>query len=228
MPSHSLTGCAARIVRCRRCPRLVRWRELVAQERVKRFAAERYWGKPVPGFGSPDARLLIVGLAPAAHGGNRTGRVFTGDRSGDWLFRALFRAGFASQPTSVSRSDGMRLRGCYITAAVRCAPPGNLPTPLERLRCQPFLLEEIELLRSVRVIVGLGRIGFESACAAYRESGRESIPRRLAFGHGLVHKFGSLTFLASYHPSQQNTYTGRLTEEMFARVFAAARRHLER
>lgn len=221
--SRSLADCEARIIQCRQCPRLVRWRERVAREKVKRFAADEYWGRPIPGFGDPEARLLLVGLAPAAHGGNRTGRMFTGDRSGDWLFRALYRAGFANQATSVNREDGTRLRGCYITAAVRCAPPENRPTRSELARCQPYLLQEIALLSSVQVVVGLGRIGFESALAAYRTSGLIAVPRKPRFAHGMVCTFGALTFIASFHPSQQNTFTGRLTEKMFDGVFATAR-----
>lgn len=211
-----------RITRCRACPRLVRWRETVAREKVRRFANEEYWGRPLPGFGDPGARLLIVGLAPAAHGGNRTGRMFTGDESGNWLFRALYDAGFASQEASAHRRDGMELRGCYLTAAARCAPPANRPSPAELRRCRAFLLEEIAALRQVRVVVGLGRIGFEAALQAYRASGRITWEKRPAFGHGRSYTLGEITFLASYHPSQQNTFTGRLTRPMLDRIFAAA------
>ena len=207
------------IIACRSCPRLVRWREKVAREKVKRFAAEEYWGKPNPSFGDPHARLLLVGLAPAAHGGNRTGRMFTGDHSGDWLYRALYKAGFANQPLSLNRNDGLKLTDCYITATLRCAPPQNKPTPREIQNCSPYLLKEVELLKNVRVIVGLGRIGFDAALSAYRELGRIEYVKKPKFGHEMVYDFGSLTFVASFHPSQQNTFTGRLTEPMFDRVF---------
>ena len=211
-----------RVTDCRACPRLVRWRERVAREKVRRFAGEEYWGRPLPGFGDPGARLLIVGLAPAAHGGNRTGRMFTGDESGNWLFRALHEAGFASQEASAHRRDGMELRDCYITAAARCAPPANKLSVAELRRCRPFLLEEIAALRKVRVVVGLGRVGFEAALQAYRASGRITWEKKPAFGHGRVHTFGEITVFASYHPSQQNTFTGRLTRPMLDRIFAAA------
>ena len=211
-----------RVIACRACPRLVWWREKVAKEKVRRFVNEEYWGRPLPGFGDPDARLLIVGLAPAAHGGNRTGRMFTGDESGNWLFRALHDAGFASQAESLHRGDGMALRNCYITAAARCAPPANKPEPSELGHCRPFLLEEIAALKRVRVVVGLGRIGFEAALQAYRASGRAGWEKKPAFGHGKVHRLGGITFVASYHPSQQNTFTGRLTRPMFTRIFATA------
>lgn len=214
------------IISCRTCPRLVRWREKVAREKVKRFADEEYWGKPIPGFGDPKARLLLVGLAPAAHGGNRTGRMFTGDNSGDWLYRALHKAGFANQAESLHRDDGLRLTDCYITATLRCAPPLNKPLPKEIQNCRPYLLREIGLLRNVRVVVGLGRIGFESALHAYRESGRITFKARPKFAHGTTHTFGDLTFIASFHPSQQNTFTGRLTERMLDDVFVAARKVL--
>src|SRR5262245_5712993 len=171
-PSQQLTALHQAIITCRRCPRLVQWRENVARTRVKRFSQEEYWGKPLPGFGDPKARLLIVGLAPAAHGGNRTGRMFTGDRSGDWLYRALHKTGFANQTSSVHRHDGLRLTDCYITAAVRCAPPENKPTPEEFQNCRSYLIEEIKLLKHVRVVVGLGKIGFENAVRAFREIGR--------------------------------------------------------
>jgi uracil-DNA glycosylase len=214
------------IVSCRLCPRLVRWREKVAREKVKRFADQKYWGKPILGFGDPNARLLLVGLAPAAHGGNRTGRMFTGDESGNWLYRALFRAGFANQATSTHRTDGLRLTDCYVTATCRCAPPKNKPLPKEVANCRPFLLREIELLRNVRVIVGLGRIGFETALNGYKEAGKIEFARRPAFAHCATNSLGPFTFIASYHPSQQNTFTGKLTEPMLDRVFASARRIL--
>lgn len=211
-----------RITECRACPRLVRWRERVAREKVRRHANEEYWGRPLPGFGDPGARVLIVGLAPAAHGANRTGRMFTGDESGTWLFRALYGAGFASREASAHRHDGMELHDCYLTAAARCAPPANRPSPAELRRCRQFLLEEIAALGNVRVVVGLGRIGFEAALQAYRASGRIAWERRPEFGHGRAHTLGEITFLASYHPSQQNTFTGRLTRPMLDRIFATA------
>ncbi len=215
-------GLDRRVTECRACPRLVRWRETVARKKVRRYANEEYWGRPLPGFGDPGARVLIVGLAPAAHGGNRTGRMFTGDESGNWLFRALYDAGFASQEASAHRRDGMELRDCYLTAAARCAPPANKPLPAELRRCRTFLLEEIAALRKVRVVVGLGRIGFEAALQAYRASGRIAWERTPEFGHGRAHTLGKITFLASYHPSQQNTFTGRLTRPMLDRIFATA------
>jgi uracil-DNA glycosylase len=195
----------------------------VAREKVKRFASEEYWGRPVPSFGDPAARLLVVGLAPAAHGGNRTGRVFTGDRSGDWLYRALYRAGFANQPHSTHRGDGLALSDCWITAAVHCAPPDNKPLPEESRACRPYLLEEVGLLSNLRVVVGLGRIAFDAAAGAIRDAGRGAAPRRPVFGHGVEHRIGDrLTLVGSYHPSQQNTFTGRLTEPMLDAVFARA------
>lgn len=210
------------IIDCRQCPRLVHWREQVAKEKVKRFADEEYWGKPIPGFGDPDARLLLVGLAPAAHGGNRTGRMFTGDNSGNWLYRALHKAGFANQAESVDRNDGLKLTDCYITATLRCAPPQNKPMPKEIRNCRPYLLKEIELLKNVRVVVGLGKIGFEAALNAYRELGRIDFKSKPKFAHCATFTFGELTFIASFHPSQQNTFTGKLTEPMFDRVFRSA------
>jgi uracil-DNA glycosylase len=210
------------ILSCRRCPRLVRWREHSAREKVRRFAEEEYWGKPLTGFGDRRGRILLVGLAPGAHGGNRTGRMFTGDESGRWLFRALHRAGLAFLPTSESRRDGQTLTGCYITAAVRCAPPKNRPLPAEFARCRPFLLKEIDLLPRVRVVIGLGKIGFDSALEAYRATGKISFRTRPAFGHGVEYRLGDLLFLGSYHPSQQNTFTGRLTEAMLDRIFRRA------
>ncbi len=210
------------ITHCRQCKRLVRWREKVALEKVKRFSDEEYWGKPVPGFGDPHARLLLVGLAPAAHGANRTGRVFTGDNSGLWLYRALFRAGFANQAESVHRRDGMKLTDCYVTATLRCAPPANKPTPAEIAKCQPFLLSEIQFLKKIRVVVGLGKIGFENALKAFRDRGMVDFKRLPSFSHGVVHQFGKYVFIGSFHPSQQNTFTGRLTEPMFDSVFRTA------
>jgi uracil-DNA glycosylase family 4 len=199
----------------------------VARQKVRRYRDEEYWGKPIPGFGDPNGRLLIVGLAPAAHGGNRTGRVFTGDRSGDFLYRALHRAGFANQPWSRHRRDGLALRDCYITAAVRCAPPANKPTLKELAACRPYLVEEIRLLRRVRVVVVLGRIAFDAFLKAWVGDGRPLPIPRPVFGHGALARLpGGVTLLASYHPSQQNTQTGRLTATMFQRIFARVRRRL--
>jgi uracil-DNA glycosylase len=228
MTPAGFAGLRRDVVSCRRCQRLVRWREQVAREKVPRFAEEEYWGKPIPGFGDPKARLLLVGLAPAAHGGNRTGRMFTGDQSGDWLVRALYTAGFASAPSSVRRTDGLSLIDCYITATCRCAPPQNKLLPVEVANCRPFLLRELNLLKNVRVVVGLGRVGFESALAAYRLLGRIEYPKKPRFAHCASYVFGDLTFIASFHPSQQNTFTGRLTRPMLNRVFRMARRALAR
>jgi len=212
-----------RIIACRSCPRLVRHREAVADNPPKRYHGQRYWARPLPGFGDPRARVLVVGLAPAAHGGNRTGRMFTGDRSGDWLFRALYDAGFANRPLSEHPDDGLTLRGAYITATARCAPPANKPTPLEMKRCQPFLLEELRLLHEVRVIVALGKIGWDAYLRARREC-KLGVPRPLPkFGHGALATMpDGLVLLGTYHPSQQNTFTGKLTRTMLAAVFSRA------
>jgi uracil-DNA glycosylase family 4 len=209
----------AQIVDCARCPRLVAWREHVARERRAAFADQQYWGRPIPGFGDPAARVLILGLAPAAHGANRTGRIFTGDRSGDWLFAALHRTGFANQPTSRALGDGLALRDCWITAAVRCAPPANRPTPAERDACLPWSLAELELLTAVRVIVCLGAFAWDAALRLAVAAGQPRPRPRPRFGHGAVH--GQL--LGCYHPSQQNTFTGRLTAEMTDAVLLRAR-----
>jgi uracil-DNA glycosylase family 4 len=212
-----------RIIACRRCPRLVAHRERVAREKARRFRDWDYWGRPLPGFGDPRARLWVIGLAPAAHGGNRTGRIFTGDRSGDWLYGALHRAGFANQPTSVSRDDGLELEGAFVSAVVRCAPPDNKPTTEERDRCLPYLAEELARLDRVRVFVALGGFAFTNVVRMLRAAGDPPTdPAR--FGHGVVVALASgRTLLGCYHPSQQNTFTGRLTEPMFGAVFARAR-----
>jgi uracil-DNA glycosylase family 4 len=222
--STDLERLSARVVRCRRCPRLVRHREAVAAKPPRRYQGQAYWARPLPGFGDPRARLLLVGLAPAAHGGNRTGRIFTGDRSGDWLFHALWEAGFASQPTSEHRGDGLTLRDAYITATARCAPPDNKPLPEEIARCEPYLLEELRLLDRVRVVVGLGRVGWLAYLRARRALGAPRPARAPVFGHAAATRFDDgVTLIASYHPSQQNTFTGKLTREMFRQVFAQAR-----
>jgi uracil-DNA glycosylase family 4 len=211
------------IVDCRRCPRLVVYRENVAREKVRRFREWEYWGRPVPSLGEVDARLLIIGLAPAAHGGNRTGRIFTGDRSGDWLYRALHSFGFANQPTSTHRGDGLRLIDCYITAAIHCAPPDNKPLPDEFANCRPYLLDELQQLKRVRVVVALGMIGFKTYFSARKQLGWPNPAPLPPFGHGLAAGLsGGVTVISSYHPSQQNTQTGKLTKEMFDDVFRRA------
>jgi uracil-DNA glycosylase family 4 len=212
----ALEALGAEIVGCRACPRLVEWRERVASEKRAAFRDETYWGRPVPGFGDAAARIVIVGLAPAAHGANRTGRVFTGDRSGDWLFRALHRAGLANQPRSLRADDGLQLFDTWISAPVRCAPPDNKPTPAERDACAPFLSRELDLL-DPRVVVCLGAFGYTAACRHHR------LRPRPAFGHGVeVAVPGGPTLLCSYHPSQQNTFTGKLTEAMLDAVIGRA------
>jgi len=225
----SLSRVARDVVACERCPRLRIWCRHVAHVKVRRFQDQRYWGRPVPGFGDPRARLLIVGLAPAAHGGNRTGRVFTGDRSGDFLFAALHRAGFASQPTSVSRDDGLRLIDCYVAAAARCAPPGNKPLPAEMARCREYLSREWDLLADLRAVLVLGRLAQDGLLALLREKGRVPPRKGFAFGHGVVHDLGGgLELFGSYHPSQQNTFTGKLKPADLDAVLAAINRHLGR
>jgi uracil-DNA glycosylase family 4 len=217
------------VTACTACPRLVVYRERVARDKRRQYQSDEYWGRPLPGFGDTEARLLIVGLAPAAHGGNRTGRMFTGDSSGMWLARALYRAGFASQPTSVHRNDGLELRDAYITAGVRCAPPDNKPTPGEIAACRPFLIRELHLLRRVRVVVALGKLAFDMYLAARLGTGHDIPSPRPTFGHGAAHVLPEgVTLLASYHPSRQNTQTGRLTESMLDAVFGRARRLLRR
>ena len=219
----TLAAVESEICDCRRCPRLVAWREEVARVKRAAFASEHYWGRPLPGFGDPEAAILVLGLAPAAHGGNRTGRVFTGDRSGDWLFAGLWRAGLANQPESVSRDDGLQLRGCWVSAAVRCAPPDNRPTPVERDTCLPFLGRELELLPRARVIVCLGGFAWDAALRLLRLSGAE-IPRpKPKFGHGAEARVSGRTLLGCFHVSQQNTFTGRLTEPMLDTIFSRAR-----
>ena len=232
MDTHGRSGDPLRvlngeIVGCTRCPRLVAHREAVALAPPRRFRGERYAARPLSGFGDRRARLLLIGLAPAAHGGNRTGRIFTGDRSGDWLFRALWEARFASQAESARADDGLRLRDAYVTAAVRCAPPGNKPTTREMRRCEPYLLRELELLRRVRVVMALGRIAWQAYLRARRLLGRPLPGRAPVFAHGAVVRFADgVTLIGSYHPSQQNTFTGKLTRPMFRRVFTTARRAL--
>jgi uracil-DNA glycosylase family 4 len=204
----------------------VEHRQRVAREKRRAYRDWEYWGKPLPGFGDPAARLIVVGLAPAAHGGNRTGRIFTGDRSGDWLYATMHRFGFASQPTSTHRGDGLRLRDAYVTAAVRCAPPDNKPTTAEMAACRPFLERELQLLRHTRVIVALGRVAFD-ACLAVQRAAGHPVPRpRPRFAHATVHRCAEWVLISSYHPSQRNTQTGMLTQRMFDTVFATARRLL--
>ena len=217
-----------RIVVCRKCPRLVEWREKVAREKRASFQDQEYWGRPVPGFGDPEARLLVVGLAPAAHGANRTGRMFTGDRSGDWLYRALHRAGFANQAESVDRNDGLTLSDCFVTATLRCAPPHNKPKPEERRNCRAYLEEELDLLVRSRVLVALGKYAYDHVFRILKDRGRAVPSSRPDFHHGREVEVGDdLFLLASYHPSQQNTFTGTLTEEMFDEVWSRAREVLE-
>jgi uracil-DNA glycosylase family 4 len=219
----ALQTLAGEIVECRACPRLVAWREQVAQDKRASFRGETYWGRPVPGFGDPEARVLVAGLAPAAHGANRTGRVFTGDRSGDWLFAAMFRAGFANQPTSLAADDGLELHDAYIAAAVRCAPPANKPTPTERDRCLPYLVRELDALAAVTVIVVLGGFAYEAVGRVLAAAGSPLPVPRPKFGHGVEVATDRAVVLGCYHPSQQNTFTGRLTETMLDDVFVRAR-----
>jgi uracil-DNA glycosylase len=223
----SLSALAGEVTACVRCPRLVEWRERTAAEPPRRYRGETYWARPLPGFGDPRARILIVGLAPAAHGGNRTGRIFTGDRSGDWLYAALHRAGLANQPTSVSADDGLRLRGAYVTAVNRCPPPGNRPTPQERDNCLPYLVRELRLLRNGRVIVALGSFAWAGSLLALTELGATLPSPRPRFAHGAEDTIETdgrqWSLLGCFHPSQQNTFTGKLTEAMMDAVFARAR-----
>jgi uracil-DNA glycosylase family 4 len=218
----SLERLEREVTHCRRCPRLVEWREGVAADPPRRYRGQTYWARPVPGFGDPRARIVIVGLAPAAHGGNRTGRIFTGDRSGDWLFASLHRCGLANQPESVDLDDGLRLLDARVTAVNRCAPPANRPTTGERDNCLPYLVEELGLLSRARVIVALGSYGWDGALLALRARGVE-VPRpKPRFGHGAEARVGEMTLFGCFHPSQQNTFTGRLTEGMMDSVFARA------
>jgi uracil-DNA glycosylase len=238
--SDGLEKLCEEVIACRRCPRLVAWREQVARERRAAYKDEVYWGRPIPGFGDPDARVVLLGLAPAAHGGNRTGRIFTGDRSGDFLFAALFRTGFSNQPTSTGRDDGLRLRDAWVTAAVRCAPPANKPTGQERDSCLPWSLSELRLLRQARVLLCLGGFAWDAALRlrASLDAGAPGAPgapgaggpaargaraAKPKFAHGAVAEGRALSLLGCYHPSQQNTFTGRLTETMLDEVLLAAR-----
>ncbi|MEP6953560.1 MAG: uracil-DNA glycosylase [Solirubrobacteraceae bacterium] len=224
MPSNPLEALEAEIVGCRACPRLVQWREQVAREKRAAFAGEEYWGRPIPGFGDPAARILILGLAPAAHGANRTGRVFTGDRSGDFLFAALHRAGLANQPISLHAGDGLALRGAWITAAVRCAPPANRPTPVERDTCLPFAVREVALLTQLRVVLCLGAFAWDAALRLRAAAGHPAPRPGPRFGHEAVFDDGAwLPLLGCFHPSQQNTFTGRLTPAMLDAALARAR-----
>jgi uracil-DNA glycosylase family 4 len=216
-----LSRIEAEVVACRRCPRLVEWRERVAREKVARFADQDYWGRPVPGFGDPKARVLLLGLAPAAHGGNRTGRIFTGDRSGDFLYASMHRAGFANRPFSVAPGDGLRLRGAWVTAVNRCAPPGNRPTPQERDACLPFLGREILALSRLRVIVALGAFAWDGALRALASLGHRVRPKP-AFGHGTETEVRPFVMIGCFHPSQQNTFTGKLTPAMLDAVVLRA------
>lgn len=219
----SLEGLREEVVRCRRCPRLVAWRERAAREAPRRFEGEEYWARPVPGFGDPDPWLLVVGLAPAAHGANRTGRMFTGDRSGKWLYRALHGVGIANRPASRTRDDGLELDGAWVTAPVRCAPPDNKPTPDERRSCREYLEREIDLFPGLRVVVALGGYGYAHVMRIFRDRGYPVPSPMPSFAHGLDLDLGrGLRLLTSYHPSQQNTFTGTLTEEMFDGVWERA------
>jgi uracil-DNA glycosylase len=216
------------IVDCRKCSRLVKYRELIARTKRRQFLDWTYWGRPVPGFGDDQATLYILGLAPAAHGGNRTGRIFTGDRSGDWLYEALHRYGFANQPTSLHRDDGLRLSNCYIGASVRCAPPDNKPLPQEFTNCRPYVVQELRYLRSVRVVIALGKVAFDQYLKACRDC--DVLPPRpaLQFKHGVFYRLPTgIALLGSFHPSQQNTFTGKLTKPMFHQIFRQARALLD-
>jgi uracil-DNA glycosylase len=221
-PTPAFDRLAAEVHTCRKCPRLVVWREAQAAEPPRRFRGQGYWARPIAGFGDPAAKLALVGLAPAAHGANRTGRMFTGDRSGDWLYAALHRAGYANQPGSVDADDGLRLLGAYVTAVVRCAPPANRPSPAERDNCVPYLVRELDLLGQCRTIVALGGFAWDGVLRALRDLGCQPPRPRPRFSHGAETEIGRWTLLGCYHPSQQNTFTGRLTEPMLDRILARA------
>lgn len=224
----SIENIHSKIIACKKCPRLVNYTRDVAREKRRAYANEKYWGKPIPGFGDTRARLLLVGLAPAAHGGNRTGRMFTGDRSGDWLFDALYHHGFANQMDSTHRGDGLKLKDCTITAAVHCAPPDNKPLPQEFENCRPYLVEELKRLKNVRVVVALGQIAMKEFLKAWKEWGHEIPKPALKFSHGAQMLLNEKQILiCSYHPSQQNTFTGKLTREMFHSIFRRARTLLD-
>jgi len=223
MTARSMDALQARITQCHLCSRLVEWREQVAVEKRAPFRDDEYWGRPVPSFGDPNARVLVVGLAPAAHGANRTGRMFTGDRSGDWLYGALHRAGFANQPRATAVDDGLELQDVFVSAAVRCAPPANKPTVQERDACRPWLDEELNLLAQLRVVVVLGSFSYIQALKVLGDRGLDVPKPRPRFGHGVEVDLGALTLIASYHPSQQNTFTGKLTEPMFDGIWQRAR-----
>ncbi len=220
--ARTLSELDAAIEACRACPRLVAWREEAGRVKVARHRNDEYWAKPVPGFGDPDARVVLIGLAPGAHGSNRTGRMFTGDASGDFLFPALHATGFGSQPDARRRGDGLELRGCRIVSAARCAPPANKPTPDELARCLPFLDRELQLLPNARVLVALGSIGWDAAIKTLAALGHATPKPKPKFGHGAEAKIGPYTLLGTYHPSQQNTFTGKLTQPMLRAVFARA------
>ncbi len=231
MTQTELENLAEQEIGCRRCPRLVEWRERVARERRASFADQEYWGRPLPGFGDPGARVLLLGLAPAAHGGNRTGRIFTGDRSGDFLFASLWRTGFANQTTSTSRDDGLRLSDAWVMAAVRCAPPANRPTSEERENCLPWSVAELELLEDVKVVVCLGGFAWAAALRLLEALSGSQLPMprpRPRFAHGALYEAGAVTLLGCFHPSQQNTFTGRLTEPMIDEVLSRARELAQR
>ncbi len=222
-PADSIERLNAEVTTCTACERLVAWREACADDPPKRFRGEDYWARPLPGFGDPEAVIAVVGLAPAAHGANRTGRMFTGDRSGDWLYAAMHRAGLANQPTSVDARDGLRLDGAYVSAVVRCAPPDNKPTPGERDECVPYLARELGLLANLRVVVCLGSFAWDGTLRALRARGIETPKPKPRFGHMAEARVGDLALVGSYHPSQQNTFTGRLTVEMLDAAFARAK-----
>ncbi len=228
MSTSSFIQLSEKITNCRQCPRLVEWRENVAIEKVKRFQDEEYWGKPVPAFGDINGRLLIVGLAPAAHGANRTGRMFTGDRSGEWLYRALHKFGFANQAESVGRDDGLTLSDCLITAILRCAPPQNKPTTEEKENCFDFFQTEFDQMKNISAIVALGKIAFDGTLKMMKKIGHLEMDTKPIFKHAESYRLNrNITLIASYHPSQQNTFTGKLTQEMFDTVFQVARTVME-